>query len=210
MLEQETLLRTLPPRRNKEFEAMDFLKEALMQEIEMKARVPLNRLAELQTYLEEHFGPPQQREREDTYWFNGQTYLRVRREKGLNLQRIEVSTKTRQTLDGLERNQEFAFNIDICQLSSLEAFLRALGFAPVQKKLKRTLLYPPQQGLRPELSEVPPLGWFCEVEWLGPEQVGRKKILHFFQSVGLEEHIEAKRYVDLLAEAYKETLESTG
>ncbi len=181
-----------------------------MQEIEMKARVPKALLAKLQTYLEERFGPPQPREREDTYWFNGQAYLRVRREKGFNLQRIEVSTKVRQTLDGLERNQEFAFNIEPRQLPSLEAFLRALGFTPVRKKFKRTLLYPPREGLRPELSEVPPLGWFCEVEWLGPEQVGREKILHFLQTVGLEEFIEAKRYVDLLTETGGEASGSPG
>jgi predicted adenylyl cyclase CyaB len=73
----------------------------------------------------------------------------------------EVTFKER-TLDGaIERNVEGEFPIS--DPAAFRAFAAYIGFRPIIEKRKRTRLY--QVGpFNVELNEVPPLGWFLEVE----------------------------------------------
>lgn len=171
-----------------------------MLEIEIKARVTepqaLQREAALQGELLREY------HKRDSYFCTpAGPHVRVRREAdGSGL----VTRKYKQISGGVETSREDEFTVDRPELA--EQLLRDLGAATWITKEKRGSAYR-IQGLTVEISEVTGLGWFVEIEWLGPDsgedgrREARQRVVALAADLGIApDQFEERPYTQLLSE----------
>lgn len=173
-------------------------------EIELKVRVDhpdkvLNILRGLAVFHSEY-------EKQDTYYnvpatrFGGGGDIRVRNENGKTI----VTRKEKKVVDGLEENREVEFLVsDQAPFLDFLFFIGCTRRVEKLKKGRRFIL----GDISLELSEVPPLGWFLEIEKLiesrEPAEVAlaRNEVLKILGDIGItEDKIETRYYTDMLEE----------
>jgi adenylate cyclase class 2 len=180
-------------------------------EIEMKARVADP--AGLELRLREQMEFVRAFHKKDEYFHFPEALgvdplqnVRVRQDGGAAV----ITWKERRRLGALEMNQEREFEV-----SSAQAFvelIQAMGAKPYFCKEKRGLEFS-RDGLCLELCEVPPLGWFLEIERViesapgaaeaqsleAQSLVAKKEIAGIFSSLGIAESaLETLSYSELL------------
>lgn len=161
--------------------------------------------------------------RDDTYWFNGKTKVRIRREKEITSENkigkeiILLTYKKKENRISAEGNAMEVNEEHECELSSSEAietFLTDSGFFVDLKKHKNVLDWKysftlPQSGqtiqVTLELCTVPPLGDFLEVEVLSEKddrdftESVRKELENLIVLSGIEKsQIENRYYSEML------------
>ncbi|NLE14937.1 MAG: CYTH domain-containing protein [Spirochaetales bacterium] len=120
-----------------------------------------------------------------------------------------VFTKKLKTLkDGIEVNQELEFTASDSQFDQAHAFCLALGYEVYIRKTKRGYAYSCPVStdlpfLHIELVEVPPLGWFLEMEFVLEEEKkvpeARTFLMEMLYRLGLgQADIESRYYMHLL------------
>ncbi len=120
-----------------------------------------------------------------------------------------VFTRKYKTLkDGIEVNQELEFSADDSQFENAHAFCLSLGYEVHIRKTKRGYAYSYQVSddlplLHLELVEVPPLGWFLEMEFILEEEkkvpIARTFLMEMLHRLGLDQaDIESRYYTHLL------------
>lgn len=117
--------------------------------------------------------------------------------------RFEVTFKERTVDRGVERNIEGEFPIS--DPAAFRAFAAYLGFRPIIEKRKRCRSYRVGR-LTAELNEVPPLGWFLEVELVtadaGDPAAVREELLSVLDRFGVARSaVEETPYTVLLRNA---------
>ena len=135
--------------------------------------------------------------------------LRVRKEKsvdpkGISLERVIVTYKSKEIRDGIEVNDENEFEVSSC--SEFEEFLSRHGFKEFIRKSKKGRTWD-NNGMTVELTEVGGLGWFVELEILLSEREDeairndKEKLLGFIDLLGIpRESIESRSYASMLTE----------
>jgi adenylate cyclase class 2 len=196
-------------------------------EIELKARIDQpelikKRLNSLGTREYEY-------EKEDVYWFfapkeagNSPSLppsgLRIRRETdifpgGRTAACTLVTYKIRELQEGLEINDEREFEVSSAGI--FEDLLRRLGLEPGIAKHKHGWAWRcggdsgngagPDRGIRAELSEVRPLGWYLELEILVPggdepeTAKERERLFSLLEALEIpRDRIEQRPYTEML------------
>ncbi len=172
--------------------------------------------------------------KKDTYWrINGKP-LRIREEQQLpsGTSAVYITNKIRTYHNAIEVNKELEFELPEKALADFSAMLENIGFTCFLKKEKHTKVFIPHRkhfdaslltdmhSFSIELSTVPPLGSFLEIELLYPDDspsadtqsennyrticINRaEKILHTMLGIlNIEDAaIEKRCYAELLAEA---------
>ena len=189
-----------------------------MTEIEIKAHVyePLA----VEKTISQFAGEPRRLEKKDEYWAHPENGKRVRIRvetefdsggKTASVRKM-IAYKRKELKDTVEINDEIEFAID--SQDDFQAFLSDLGFAPKDRKQKKTLSWTVAETGRPpitiELSEVEPIGWFVEIEILmenpGQESIARAResLMDTLARCGVSEtELETRYYTDLLADSAK-------
>lgn len=115
-----------------------------------------------------------------------------------------ITYKQKEKKGPLELNNEIEFKIE--DPESFEAMMKNLGFEVFLIKVKRGTKYRTEEYLL-ELSEIPTLGWFLEIEILleDPSQKDIQKatedIQRLFDNLGIDKNdLEPRYYSDLLKE----------
>lgn len=153
----------------------------------------------------------QDEEKQDIYFSlpNDDPLFRIRYEKyGEGKGSVLFTTKEKSVRNGIEVNRETEFTTTGDQFKASVGFVLALGYVEYVRKLKRgihTHLALDGNELHIELVEVPPLGWFVEMEFIleREEDVPKAKegLHHALSLLGVgEEHIEPRYYMHLLRE----------
>ncbi|GHV49203.1 adenylate cyclase [Spirochaetia bacterium] len=187
-------------------------------EIELKAWVddPLNLKERLNTLGEYECAY----EKNDTYWILSvpgtgsipQSGVRVRREQnidadGRSSERVPVTYKVKEILDGIEVNDEREFEVSDGKV--FEELLERFGLSPLDIKRKKGWAWnctlPGEPPVRAELSEVEGLGWFIEPEIITNNNdektvsAGRNRLLSLLDSLGIpKDRIESRTYTGML------------
>lgn len=177
----------------------------LVWEIELKARVP--QPEEVAKKLQQLGQPGGEFDRRDIYYSStrdGPTLFRLRQEG----ERAVVTHKIKTVEAGIEHSQETEFSV-----SDPEAFHRfalSLGYVVTVEKRKRGRWWRLAEDFKAELSEVPPLGFWLELEiLLSPEapaqrrQEAQGRLEETLQLLGLyRASVEGRPYTDLLRQAH--------
>lgn len=173
----------------------------MVREIEMKAwlRRPDEALPRIRTLC----APLGEHVKEDIYFRppGGGRNIRLRRQDG----RWVCTRKTRNLRDGLEVNDETEF--EVSDGTAMAELLEDLGCRVYLRKTKTGSAF--RRGdLTVEVSRVPPLGSFVEVECLlseprpGDEAAAEEKIRGFLADIGVREgEIEPRSYTQMLLQA---------
>ncbi len=153
-----------------------------MYEIELKAHLASpaeteRRLARYADFSSEYL-------KKDSYWNICGKTLRLREEANSATGDIKifVTNKMKSYRNEIEVNKELEFELPYHALDVFTEMLGNLGFVCGIKKQKRTKVFLPHPGLftnllhnvqyfSVELSEIPPLGSFLEIELLYPDYV---------------------------------------
>ena len=174
-------------------------------EIELKAHVRDSQI--IKSLLHEKAEYVSSFKKEDIYWQEGHTRLRVRREKrtlpdGTTQSNCIATYKNKEVRDGIEINEEREFEVN--PGPEFEEFLKRMGFTPDTWKRKTGWAFS-REGITAELAEVEGLGWFIELEILaasGREETfaaEKKRLLDFLAILGIEkEAIESRFYTEML------------
>jgi len=185
-------------------------------EVELKAHVrdPISLKIELEAL--KGISSPRCEYKEDVYYClpNEDALFRLRRESsGSTFSALEgqlVFTRKYKTLkDGIEVNQELEFTSHDSQFEQAHAFFLSLGYEIYIRKTKRGYAYSYSisselPALHLELVEVPPLGWFLEMEFVLTDEtkvpVARTFLLNMLEMLGIDQtDIESRYYMHLLA-----------
>lgn len=154
--------------------------------------------------------------KEDVYYAlpGGPALFRIRFERYGNGEGNLLFTSKEKTIrDGVEVNREHEFVASGRERENAYAFAASLGYVVYVSKVKRGeschIPLPDFVPLHVELVEVPPLGWFVEMEFLVEDEknVSRAKaLLHeVLAHLGIpESSIEGKYYMDMLRAPSKE------
>lgn len=153
--------------------------------------------------------------KEDIYFCleGGEALFRLRLESmGPSFESLKgrvVATRKHKSIEGgIEANEEIEFSFDQADLDSAFNFFLSLGYEVYIRKSKRGYYYtiPIREGfpaLHLELVEVPPLGWFVEMECMLEDTTrideARSLLLETLSLLGIdEEAIESRYYMHLL------------
>ncbi len=184
-------------------------------EVELKAHVHDVSLLKRSLEALKGIGTPLCEIKEDVYYCiaHEDALFRLRRESSgpsftaLSGQ-IVFTRKVKILQDGIEVNQELEFTAGDDQFESAHAFCLSLGYEVYIRKTKRGYSYSYQisEGFPPlhlELVEVPPLGWFLELEFVLEDEtkvpVARTFLLQMLQNLGIDRtEIESRYYMHLL------------
>ena len=185
-------------------------------EVELKARV--HNVAAVKKAIAALGGvsEPAEYEKNDQYWYSEALQaalpsgVRVRQEtRGSGSGRSAltlVTYKRKEHRDGVEVNDEQEF--EVSDGAAFTGLLSRLGLTAGLEKRKTGWALRLGGGQTIELHEVPPLGWFVEIEILCAEgndaavSAARAKVLETLRAIGLSDAcIEHKYYSELLQEA---------
>ncbi|MDR2247304.1 MAG: class IV adenylate cyclase [Treponema sp.] len=158
--------------------------------------------------------------KQDEYWLNppspgvskaiSTSGIRIRQEEaedaeGTVREAVIVTYKTKEVRDGMEINQEWEFRVS--DRAAFEELLNCLGFTRGCAKEKSGFAWN-HEGITAELTHVPPLGWFVELEILAADdaettvQSARGRLLDLLGRVGIgEDRIETRYYSEMLQAA---------
>ncbi len=182
---------------------------AQQTEVECKYRISAHELGALQKTLRAQCVQCQNVEKHDTYYtlaINGvEKLLRLRRTG----EACVLTYKEKKCKKGVEENHEYEVGVE--DEETMHAMLRALGATLYATKYKRgqafslpRTLYGHDVSL--ELVEVPPLGYFAEIECLAePREQKLQGLYHTLTRVAhayqLSDHAQEPRlYIDMLKE----------
>lgn len=120
-------------------------------------------------------------------------------------------TYKRKRLEGNhEVNEEHEFGVS--DPEAFDAFARGIGYRVCARKRKSGREYRMEDGTGIEIAEVAGLGWYVEIEVLvedgGPEEVtaAKERVAELFRQLGIgQERFEPRYYIDMLAEAGKDS-----
>lgn len=100
----------------------------------------------------------------DVYWSSkeGAVTFRLR----YTQEGLYVTHKTKGRYDGVEINRESQFFVTTSEAPKVETFFNHLGYTPLYEKVKQGEGWQ-IDNLTIEIVEVPPLGYFIEIELLG-------------------------------------------
>jgi predicted adenylyl cyclase CyaB len=120
-------------------------------------------------------------------------------------------TYKRKRLEGdHEVNEEHEFSIS--DVREFEAFAEGIGYQVCARKHKSGRRYRTPDGAGIELAEVRGLGWFVEIEILvaagnpSGRDAAKQRILELFDQLSIgQERFERRYYIDMLAEAGKDS-----
>ncbi|GHV43207.1 hypothetical protein AGMMS49546_24180 [Spirochaetia bacterium] len=165
-------------------------------------------------------------EKDDTYWIFTEKVapdlpfsenipasgVRVRWEdetdaQGRSSERVLVTYKVKEILDGIEINDEREFEVSNGKV--FEELLERLGLCPGSVKKKKGWAWnsavPGEPDVRAELSEVEGLGWFIELEIVANDNSektlseGRNRLLTLLDSLDIPRNrIESRTYTGML------------
>jgi adenylate cyclase class 2 len=99
-------------------------------------------------------------------YFRGPTSLRLRYQEGV----VWATSKEKTIKDGAEINRELEFRVG--EEKAFLAWIAELGFVEIYRKSKSGWSWN-WKGLTVEIVEVPPLGWYLEVEKVLEDQATR-------------------------------------
>lgn len=153
--------------------------------------------------------------KDDIYYANvGEDALfRLRREsRGPSFDEMSgqlIFTRKYKTLkDGIEVNQELEFAASDSQFDQAHAFFLSLGYELYIRKTKKGYSYQCSVSdalpcLHLELVEVPPLGWFLEMEFVLEDEtkvpIARTFLVTILEELGIDQScIESRYYMHLL------------
>lgn len=110
--------------------------------------------------------------------------------------------------DGIEVNQELEFSANYNQFEQAHAFFLSLGYGVFIRKTKKGYSYSYRMTndlpfLHLELVEVPPLGWFLEMEFVLEDEkkvpMARTLLIQMLEKLGIDQSdIESRYYMHLL------------
>jgi predicted adenylyl cyclase CyaB len=120
-------------------------------------------------------------------------------------------TYKRKRLEGdHEVNEEHEFSVS--DVREFEAFAEGIGYQVCACKHKSGRRYRTSDGAGIELAEVRGLGWFVEIEILVADgnpsgrDAAKQRILELFDQLAIgQERFERRYYIDMLAEAGKDS-----
>ena len=99
-------------------------------------------------------------------YFRGTTPLRLRYQEGV----VWATSKQKTIKDGAEINRELEFSVG--DEKAFLGWIKDLGFVEIYRKSKSGWSWN-RKGLTVEIAEVPPLGWYVEVEKVLPDTASR-------------------------------------
>jgi len=147
-------------------------------------------------------------EKKDIYYTpltnpQGPTAFRLRQENSTWI----VTHKAKTINQGIENSRETEFNVSDPQ--AFDTFVRALGYTTAIKKIKLGQWWKLDHDFKAELSEVPPLGHWLELEILLPDEASenlvhssRTRLEFVLSQLELDpETIEARPYTEMLRQA---------
>lgn len=120
--------------------------------------------------------------KDDTYWTCGKKMLRIRREYTAGAEKVFVTHKRKHYTGMIETNKELEFELMASTVPVFTAILESLGMTLTAQKHKDTKVYLPHADIFPvhvledirsmsaELSTIPPIGSFLEIEVLYPDE----------------------------------------
>lgn len=184
-------------------------------EVELKAHVSDPERLRIAIEALSLIGGPTFEIKEDIYYaLPGEDALfRLRRESSgpsfTDLSGQLIFTRKYKTLkDGIEVNQELEFCASDSQFEQAHAFCLSLGYEVYIRKTKKGYFYSYSVTedfplLHLELVEVPPLGWFLEMEFVLEDEkkvpMARTFLIQMLQKLGIDQSsIESRYYMHLL------------
>lgn len=137
-------------------------------------------------------------------------------EKSLQKQ-VLITLKEKQVVDEIETNKEIEFSVDKNDYDQTISFFTALGYSIALKKEKIGYSFNFdyfKEPLHIELIEVPPLGWFLEMEFCLKDDIDENEKLkaraNLYEALSIfkvdESLIEKDYYMDLLKKSNKNTI----
>lgn len=147
-----------------------------MHEIEIKAHI--QDIDDMQERLSRIADFSYHTVKDDTYWTCGEKTLRIRHEYSASTKKVLVTHKRKHYTGMIETNKELEFELIASTVPVFTAILESLGMTLTAKKYKDTKVYIPHADLFPariledilsmsaELSTIPPIGNFLEIEIL--------------------------------------------
>ncbi len=194
-----------------------------MHEIEAKAWIENPEKTE--RLLRRLTGSPVHCMKNDEYWTIGGKTIRIREETIDGKTTVLITQKVKTIAETLENNQELECELPVTSAPVFRAILKNTGFIRTAQKEKNTKIFTPFRDffepalladdphITVELSFIPPLGSFLEIEVLYQDSVQdifeeRQRILNAQQIVNMVlrvlnipmEAIEARPYNELLRE----------
>ncbi|CEM61520.1 class IV adenylate cyclase [Treponema phagedenis] len=195
-------------------------RQSKMQEIELKARVHDREDMRLKILHNAKFNTAYIKK--DSYWCLKTQCIRIRVQESTGTpQHVFITQKEKKIEDNIEVNTELEFELFPQSLAAFTLLLQNIGFTRKLTKEKHTqsftskipcVLEGKTYPLHVELSNIPPLGDFIEIEILIPQtecspsliEKAKQFIKHFFTQLGLsEKDIEPRPYSALLQQTEK-------
>jgi adenylate cyclase class 2 len=152
--------------------------------------------------------------KQDEYWFTvpeaggiPPSGVRVRLEEaedaeGTVRKAVIVTYKVKEVRNGIEINHEREFHVS--DKAAFEELLCRLGLTRGYTKEKAGFAWN-YQGIMAELTQVPPLGWFAELEILADDdaettvQSARQRLMDLLRRAGIgEDRLETRYFSELL------------
>ena len=118
----------------------------------------------------------------DRYWTLGEKTIRIRRELIGDKETVFITHKQKHYTDTIETNRELEFELAAVSVPVFTEMLKSLGMTCTAEKQKETKVFVPYTDLFPagilegtcsvsvELSTIPPIGHFLELEVLSPDE----------------------------------------
>ncbi|NCB02265.1 MAG: class IV adenylate cyclase [Spirochaetia bacterium] len=172
-------------------------------EIECKVHIEQERIPFYKEKIQEYLPniPPVSVDKKDSYYSlvnSSATLFRVRKDS--NERFITRKLKEKRS-DGIEINQEIEFSF-LGQDSVVHSFFESLGYTVIIEKDKKGWSWK-TDNLTIEIVEVPPLGWFIEIEILISHEEDKDEALKRLELVRKELHIDS---LELVSTYYNEML----
>lgn len=151
-----------------------------MHEIEIKAHV--SNIHDTETRLSHIADFARRCVKDDSYWTCAEKTLRIRRECTDGTERVFVTHKSKQYVGMVEAGRELECELKAASLPACTEMLERLGMRRTSTKHKDTRVFFPHKGVLAdrlvedavsvsiELSHVPPIGDFLEIEVLYPDE----------------------------------------
>lgn len=158
-----------------------------MHEIEIKAHIP--NIHDMEVHVSRIADFARHCVKDDSYWTCGKKTLRLRRECTAGTEKVLVTHKSRQYINGMETNRELECELKAGSLAACTEMLEGLGMRCTSTKHKDTRVFFPHQSMFAdgalegvvsvsiELSHVPPIGDFLEIEVLYPDAGSNSTLL---------------------------------
>ncbi len=169
-------------------------------EVEVKSRITPSLAVSLKEKIAELYGEALHSEIDfrDVYWGakEGSVAFRLRyRAQGLTVTHKRKSWGEA----GVEMNRESEFSLPLSESARVESFFNLLGYNPLYEKEKRGEAWQ-LANLTIEIVEVPPLGHFIEIEYLGSDkELALKRLQEVRNKLNISElPLEERYYSEML------------